>query len=217
MRRSGAHPPVVTISRQAGCGAHAVAEALVTGLEAHPAPGAPSWTIVDRDLVDRVLTEHGLPERLAEYMPEDRVSEIADTLDELFGVHPAVRTLVWKTADTILRLVEVGNVVIIGRAANILTRELSFAFHVRLVGSLQRRVERVQEHHHLGPREAMDHVRRVDRGRRRYVRKYYGKDIDDPLLYHLVINTDRISSEDAAEIVSRAMAGPLGGPGGPIP
>lgn len=205
MTRSGTHPPIVTISRQAGCGAHAVAEALVARLGAHPAPGSPPWTIFDRDLVDRVLADHGLPERLAEYMPEDRVSEIADTLDELFGVHPATRTLVWKTADTILRLAEVGNVVIIGRAANILTRDLSFAFHVRLVGSLQRRVERVQEHRHLGPREAADHVRHTDRGRKRYVRKYHGRDIDDPLLYHLIINTDRVLPEEAGTLIAHAV------------
>ena len=32
----------------------------------------------------------------------------------------------------------------------------------------------------------------------RYVKKYFGKDIDDPLLYHLVINTDLVSYGESA-------------------
>ena len=41
-------------------------------------------------------------------MPEDRVSGITETIDGLLGVHPPTRTLVRKTADTILRLAEIG-------------------------------------------------------------------------------------------------------------
>jgi len=69
-----AQPRVVTISRQAGAGAHAVAEALVNRLQ----PGAPKdaipWTIFDRNLVEKVLADHDLPEQLARFMPEDRRS-----------------------------------------------------------------------------------------------------------------------------------------------
>jgi cytidylate kinase len=205
-REAGTHLPMVTISRQAGCRAHAVAEELVLRLAPLSPPGSPPWTIFDRNLVGRVLEDHGLPDRLAEFMPEDRVTEIADTLDEFFGVHPSARRLVWKTADTILRLATVGNVVIVGRAANILTRDLDFAVHVRLVGSEERRVRRVQQSQDLDPRAAADHVHRLDRGRRRYVRKYYERDIDDPLLYHLIVNTDRIASAEAGAIIARAVA-----------
>jgi cytidylate kinase len=52
-------------------------------------------------------------------------------------------------------------------------------------------------------------VRRVDLARRRYVKKYYGADIDDPLLYHLVINTDQVSHVEAARLIADAVY-PLG-------
>ncbi|HLA92953.1 MAG TPA: cytidylate kinase-like family protein [Actinomycetota bacterium] len=199
-----ARRPVITISRQAGCGAHVVAEELVARLQARTEPGSSPWTVFDRNLVDKVLTDHELPDRLAEFMPEDRVSEIADTLDELFGLHPSTRTLVRQTAETILHLAELGNVVLIGRGANVVTSEVDRAFHVRLVGSVQRRVEYVQEHLHLSPDAAAKHVREEDLGRKRYLKKYYAKDIDDPLLYHLVINTDRVSHVEAARMIAEA-------------
>ena len=201
-----AHRPVITISRQAGAGAHVVAQELAEGLQAHDPAASPPWTVFDRNLVARVLQEHDLPERWATFMPEDRVSGIADTMDQLFGMHPPTWTLVRKTAETILRLAEIGNVVMIGRGSNILTDRLPYALHVRLVGSVQRRVEHVEEYLHLDRRAAMEYVRSMDRGRSRYVTKYYDRDIDDPLLYHLIVNTDRVSYPAAARIIAEAMS-----------
>jgi cytidylate kinase len=204
---SGGHRRVITISRQAGSGAHVVAEELVRRLQAQARPGSPPWTVFDRNLVDQALKEHDLPDRLREFMPEDQVSDIADAVDALFGLHPSAWTLVRKTADTILHLAELGNVVLIGRGANIITAKLDYAYHVRLVGSLERRIAHVQEYRDLGARAAAEYVRREDLGRKRYVQKYYGADIDDPLLYHLVINTDRVPYEDAARMIVEAVAG----------
>src|SRR5512141_528358 len=83
----------VTISRQTGSGAHAVAEKLATCLQALSPADACPWTVFDRNLVEKVLEDHNLPRRLAQFMPEDRISEIADTMDELFGLHPPSWTL----------------------------------------------------------------------------------------------------------------------------
>lgn len=194
----------ITISRQAGAGSHAVARELIATLQARTPEGSRPWAMFDRDLVEKVLEDHELPRRLAEYMPEDRVSEISDSMDELFGLHPATRVLVRKTAETILRLAEIGNVVLIGRGSNIITMDLGHVFHVRLVGSLPNRVQHVMEYEGLGQEEAAEYVRSHDLGRRRYVKKYYGSDVDDVLSYDLVINTDRISYDEAARIIAVA-------------
>ena len=138
--KAGVPRRAVTISRQTGSGAHSVAEKLATFLQARSPKDACPWTVFDRNLVEQVLEDHNLPQRLAQFMPEDRVSEIADTMDELFGLHPPSWTLVHQTSDTILRLAELGNVILIGRGATIITSKLDYVFHVRLVGSLERRV-----------------------------------------------------------------------------
>ncbi len=196
---------VITISRQAGAGAHAVAEELVARLQLQEPPGSRPWTVFDRNLVDRVLEDHDLPSRLAEFMPEDRVSEISDTMDGLFGLRPASWTLVRKTADTILRLAVLGNVILIGRGANVIASNLDYALHVRLVGSVERRVEHVQTYRELAPRAAADYVHSEDLGRRRYIKKFYSKNVDDPLLYHLIINTDRMSYAETARMIAEAV------------
>lgn len=195
----------VTISRQCGSGGHAVAERLLEHLQAQAPENACPWAIFDRNLVEKVLEDHKLPSRLAKFMPEDRTSEISDTLDELFGLHPPSLTLVRQTAETILHLAELGNVILIGRAANVITAKLNYVFHVRLVGTLEKRAKYLQEVQHLSPKDALELVHREDLGRSRYLRKYFDKDINDPLLYHLVINTDLVSFEEASQLIAKAM------------
>jgi cytidylate kinase len=191
----------VTISRQAGCGAAAVAQNLAGYLQARTAEDEPHWTVFDKNLVERVLEEHNLPQRLAKFMPEGWSSEIGDTIDDLFGLHPRSWILVRQTAETILHLARLGNVIIIGRGANIITARLNTIFHVRLVASLESRIKHIQESDRLERKPALEFIQREDKGRRRYLRKFYGKDINDPLLYHLVINTDLIGYQTAAQMI----------------
>lgn len=203
--RDGERPPAVTISRQAGSGAHSVAEQLLGMLQARSAPGAVPWTVFDRNLVEKVLEDHHLPTRLAQFMPEDRISELSDTMDELFGLHPPSWDLVRKSTQTILHLAELGNVIVIGRGAHVITSRLNNVFHVRLVGSVEARVKRTQEVSGLSPKAALDLVVREDLGRKRYLKKYFGRDIDDPLLYHVIINTDKVPCQEAARLIADAV------------
>ncbi|MCX6895477.1 MAG: cytidylate kinase-like family protein [Verrucomicrobia bacterium] len=197
----------VTISRQSGCGAHAIAEKLAQYLQDRSPKAAAPWTVFDRNLMERVLTDHNLPERIAKFMPEDRVSEIEDAMDELFGLRPAAWTLVQQTSETILHLASLGNVILLGRGANIVTAKQPGAVHVRLVGSVERRVAAMQEFDGLTRKAALERIRREDLGRQRYFKKYFGKDIADPLLYHLVLNTDLLSSETAARLIGDTVLG----------
>ena len=195
----------VTISRQSGTGGHVVADGLAQRLQAHALQGEDSWMVFDRNLMEKVLQDHHLPARLAKFMPEDRISGIQDTLDELFGLHPATWTLVEKTSDTILHLAELGHVILLGRGANVITSRLPHAFHVRLVGPLEARTEFVQTDRNLERKAARELIEREDEGRRRYLKQYFHKDIDDPRLYHLVINTPLVGHDTAAGLIADAI------------
>jgi len=202
-----AAPPrrFVTLSRQAGCGAHVTGEKLAELLQAQPPGGPCPWTVFDRNLVAQVLEDHHLPKRLEKYMPEDSTSEIADIMDEVFDLHPSSWTLVHQMSETILRLAALGNCILIGRGANVITAKLNPGFHVRLIGSLEKRAERIQHFEQLTRREALALAEQQDRARGGYVKKYFGRAIDDPLLYDLVINTDSFSCDEAAALIAQAV------------
>lgn len=203
------HPPLeprcITLSRLTGSGAHAIADHLALYLQQQDTPAHCPWTVFDRNLVEKVLEDHHLPKNLAQFMKEERISEIDNAVEELLGLHPSQWTLVEHTTDTILRLAEMGNVILVGRGASIITRHLKGAFHVRLVASPERRLQRVIEYYHLERTQAMDFMLTEDRNRERYLRKYFGKELDDPLIYHLTINTDLISNEEAVRLIGDAV------------
>jgi len=206
VKLSDGHSPspraAVTISRQAGCGALEVAAKLAAYLQSHTPIGAPAWTVFDRNLVEKVLEDHHLPQRIGRFMPENWISEIEDTIDELFGLHPPAWILVRQTAETILRLARLGNVILIGRCANIITAKLPHVFHVRLVAHLEKRIFQIQKSDQLDRNDAIELIRREDRGRKRYLKRYYKKDIGDPVLYDLTINTGRVGFDEAARIIA---------------
>ena len=137
----------VTISRQAGCGAFAVAEKLGRYLQEH-LPGDYPWTVLDRNLIDRVLADHGLPVSMARMLPEDRVSQIEDILADVFEVHPPVQTIIEQTAETILKLAGLGNVILIGRGSTAITANLPHVLHVRLVAPLEKRIVHAHQFYH---------------------------------------------------------------------
>jgi cytidylate kinase len=192
--------PAITISRMTGSGGRSVASRLAEYLQKR-VPAESPWTVFDRNLVEKVLEEHHLPKETAKFMHENHRSMLGDTVEELLGMHPSSWTLAQKTARTILHLAQAGHVILVGRGANVITRRLDNVFHVRLVGSLEKRIERIQELYQLDRKKALAFVVSKDKGRKRYLKDNFDKDIDDPLLYHLTINTDRLPYDATARLI----------------
>ncbi len=198
-RRRHVPGPAITISRETGCGVFEVAEAVASLLQKSGPKGPCAWTVFDRQLIEKVLEEHNLPRELARHIPEDRRSYLQDTTEELLGLRPPSWKVVPQTIETILHLVETGYVIIVGRGCNVITARTPNVFHVRLVAPLAKRIEYVREANKLTQKEAARFVAKEDRGRARYVKSHFRSRIDDPLLYHAVINTGRWSYADAAQ------------------
>ena len=192
--------PAVTISRMAASGGRTIASKLADYLQTY-APVDCRWTVFDRNLIEKVLEDHRLPKHIAEFMPENHKPMLGDMLEEILGVHPSSWTLVQQTAETILRLAKMGYVILVGRGAHIITSGLENVLHIRLVGSLEKRVAQARQVYEFDKNTALEWIHKQDKGRRRYLSEHFGKDIDDPLLYHMVINTDRISYDDAARLI----------------
>lgn len=194
----------VTISRQAGCGAVFVAEKLANYLQEHAPMAGVKWTIFDRQLMAKVFEDHKLPACLEKFLPEDRVSRVQNLLADIFNVLPSENKMLQQIAETVFHLAELGNVIIVGRGANILTAKLPRVLHVRLVAQLEDRIERVCQEYNKTPEEARRYCLDEDPARTRYMKSYFHKDINDPLHYHLVINTSRFDYETTAQMIGEA-------------
>ncbi len=200
------HGPVVTISQAAGARGNPIAEVLVNALQDNRSiPKLRDWTIFNQSLVERVVEENDLPKSTVSFLPEDKRGRIADYIGEVLGLHKGAYTGVVKTAETILRIAQSGNAVIVGRGGNFISRKIDMAVHVRLVGSLDIRIKSFAKIYGTTLPEAEKEVARRDRARRDYIRENFGQDIQDPSHYDLVINTDHFGDEAAARLIIHAL------------
>jgi hypothetical protein len=197
--------PCITISRQRGAGAIPVCERLIEIMESYSEPEGVRWAYFDKNLIEKILEDHNLPDQISSYLVENKYKHLSAVVNELLGLKPAEWTLIHHTTDTIIQLARMGNVIIVGRGANIITNKLKNAFHVRLVASWDRRVDFMMKHSDLSRKDSIEHIKKEDENRRKYLKSYFNSNIDDPLLYHLVLNTDLVTHEGAADIIAEAV------------
>lgn len=101
-----------------------------------------------------------------------------------------------------------GNVIIVGRGGQALLRNEKGVLHVRIVAPLEDRIQRVKERLRVSQKEydtaldlrrkAQDMILEKDAASAAYLKRFYNIDWDDPLLYHVILNTGYLSLEQAA-------------------
>ena len=103
------------------------------------------------------------------------------------------------TAKEVYALADKGNVVLRGWGATLLLRAVPHVVTVRITRSFDKRVEWLMDH--LGTDDvgfAQAEVRRSDDAHASRMHALFGVNWGDPLLYDLVLNTDRVSVESCA-------------------
>lgn len=204
--------PFITLSREACAGATTLGRALLPLLNHAVGEDGRSWMLLDKDLITHALTQHNLPGHLADFLPEDRIPETKALMGELVGLHPPLWQLEHQVSEAIIHFAKLGRVILAGRAAHVLTRHLAGGIHVRLVAAPETRVQRYMKLQGCSQTFAESALRESDNARRRYVHTNYEQDIDDAHTYDLVINTDRLSPETAAQLVLTALRENIGVP-----
>ena len=196
-----AHLPFITLSRQAGAGAETVAHLLANRLNAKLSADDQPWTVFDKNLISKVLEDADLPQEIAKHIREDKDTTVQALVGELLGLHPSMWTIFHHTSDTILKLARLGRCIIVGRGAEIITAKLKGGVHARLVAPESVRLAHLKKHFGLEEKAAAKYLHEHDEGRRRYVKTNFEKDIDDPLLYHAVLNTGLLGFEKTADLL----------------
>jgi cytidylate kinase len=201
----------VTISRQYGAGGRRVAEGLAAQL---------GFRLVDRELTEEAARRLGLDPRVSKARDERApavVEEVglalaAATPEFAHAPPPGVddRALPEATRRVIESLAEAGGYVILGRGGQAALSARRDACHLALVGELADRAHRVMEWQGVDEREARARCDRVDAERFGYVKRFYGADIRDPLLYDAVINTSRLGLDGAVHLALATAGRKLG-------
>jgi hypothetical protein len=194
--------PFVTISRQSGAGAQRLADYLLSEFTHQSnAELFGGWHIFDRNLCEVVAEDPEIQEAFKTAIDEHAYSEFKDFMESLFTGR-APRYVLYKKTFKIMRLLALlGKVILIGRAGALVTRDLKQGVHVRLVAPEAQRIVRMMTRYKLTREEARQVVARQDADRRKLIRMFFHREIEDPLLYDVVWNTGTVSLPEISQAV----------------
>lgn len=202
---------VITVSSLFGTGGSVVGSMIGKAL---------GWPVVNRAIPVEVARILDLPVEVVLAKDESLAARLWQIMDragtlliaeggngvprEAFMLDNAFRV---ATENAIKTLVGQSDAVIIGRAAAIILGSRTDALHVRLGGPKLARLRQGMSALGLSESIARKQQAQVDRARRAYVRRFYGRDWDDPTLYHLVIDSTALPLANCVRLVLIAAEG----------
>jgi cytidylate kinase len=182
---------LITIEREYGCGAAAIAAQLANHLR---------WKLWDQLLTSEIARLASVDQsavRRCEERMDSRLHRLAKSFWRgSYERNSAALGSQMFDADCMLpmmqevmnKIAQEGNAVIVGRGAPYLLRENPDAFHVFLYAPRSEKIRRTMAGGH-GEEDAAEMVDSVDRERIAYVKHYFNADWPTRSLYHVMINT----------------------------
>ncbi len=109
---------------------------------------------------------------------------------------------------TLCRLALPDDIVYHGHAGQLLFGGVRHLVRVRIVAPVEHRVSVARREMNFSQREAEDYIREMDEDRRSWTRFLYGVEWDDPRLYDVTINLEKVCCDAGCEIVSLLASNP---------
>lgn len=207
--------PVVTIRGQLGSGAPEIGRLIADKLHVD---------YVDREIIEQVAKRLSSSKRgieVKEMPPGSLMGKIEEAfahygamgggLPEFQGVYlpaweiPLDDSRYLAGLEFVIReLAESNSIVIRGRGSQFILKDHPGALHVLTVAPLELRVKRVMEDMKVDEQAARKEIARFDSSRREFIKRYFQTELENPIHYDLVINTEHLSFEAAASIVLNA-------------
>lgn len=189
---------IVTISHQLGAGGPEIGMAVAQRL---------GYRYVDQELIQDAVRRYGVLEEKLSHLDESKPS-----LFERFDAETRHYITILQT--TLLEFAEADNVVLMGRGGQWLLRGIPHVLRVRVIAPFEARVRNWMKRTAAltgetpNQRAAADFIRRDDSEKAGRMRYLYEVDIGDPNLYDLVLNTEKLPYEVAADMIEGAARHP---------
>jgi cytidylate kinase len=191
--------PFVTVAQQAGAECSLLPQALAKALSQRD-PGGPKWSVWDRNLIEKVSLDHHIPADLIGSIETSGYSWIGDLLAGVTQ-QPDDIAIFRRVKQAVINLARGGRVILVGHGSVYMTRDLASGVHVRLIAPMKVRVNNVAIRFGLSRVVAARRIRRLDRQRQTFFRRFWP---DLPLtdeMFTAVFNSARLDSENLVQAI----------------
>jgi cytidylate kinase len=114
--------------------------------------------------------------------------------------------------EIVQNLAQQDNVVILGCGGQCILRNFPNTFHFRIVADLAARVAHIRLHYRnledIPPLKMLEHrIHHMDGLRKRFIHTNFGANVDEPTLYHAILNLSRLGRDRVCEIMIEIIEG----------
>ncbi len=195
--------PFVTISRQAGTGAHALGDAMLDVFsQKRDADLFDGWQVFDKSLCEIVVQDGRFARSLDSLIEEEYRSKTNDFFHQMMR-STVDQSMVMKRVFLVVRTVaSMGKTIIVGRAGSHVTKDMPQGVSIRLVGPEDLRIRRAMAVNDISEKDARAGARKRDSARARLLKQHFGTDIDDPTAYDAIFNAGNVDHVEIASSVA---------------
>ena len=174
--------PFVTISRQAGTGAHALADTMLQVFgEQDDADLFSGWRVFDRSICEIVVEDPRFVSSLDSLVEEEYRSRANDFFHQMLRA-----------------IASMGKSIIVGRGGSYVTADMPVGVSLRVIAPEDVRIARAMDVHDLTEKEARAGSRKRDADRARLIKAHFSANISDPTGYDVTWNVGNASHEEIA-------------------
>jgi hypothetical protein len=149
--------PCITISREYGCQAYRLADALYQQLNSQ-VEAEEEWTMLDRILLEKVAKKSGYSISELNYVTQNNPS-FQSMMANLMGPNSTKPVKAFNyIRETINYFAKAGNCIIIGRGGVCITQNLTNVIHVRLIAPMSFKVANIVKSMGLSEKESLAHI-----------------------------------------------------------
>lgn len=196
--------PVITISREYGCPGRRIARKLSETLsEKNRRLGREvEWRWISKEIIEESARELKLSPSLIQDLSDYRTRGFFENLALFFSdeFYPGDVKIKNTIARFIFNAASEGNVVIVGRAGESITKNFEKSFHIKLQAPLDWRAQEVANTYGMSISEAKKEAFEMDR-RRAQFRNYFEKDRPDIDFFDAFFNCATMSDEEIVEMI----------------
>jgi cytidylate kinase len=202
------HGPVVTISRQSGCSARRLTEKLIEELNRRKLvkEAGREWDYINKELLEKSARELNVkPSEIAYVFKYQERNALGDIFASYANKYYKSDRKIRKTiADVIRSIAMEGNVIIIGRAGVVLTKDIAKSLHVSLEAPLEWRSLMISERFDLTFADAKKSVIEMDKKRAKFRESFEGRNTDYTW-FDVVFNRMSLTETEIIEAIVKMM------------
>jgi cytidylate kinase len=195
--------PLITISREVGCNGVKLANLIADKLNSKNPPI--QWKVISKEVFFESAKELKMnPEQVMKTLNQREKFTFEEIIKAFNDKrYKSEQTIAKTTREVIYHFAANGYCIIVGRAGNIIAKDIKTALHIRLIAPLEYRIKTIMDNNQLSREKAIEFIHEFDEERAAFRETIFGDKVQEEM-FDLILNRNSFSNEAMVEMIEFA-------------